>query len=164
MLLSPEFPEFLLGLTAADANFPGRVPLRTKCRIFVGRHGLREPSVLNAAKCKIPVQRRDSENSTCPSKDHAAHFGVFWKFWHVYQGHVAPATDGPWQLRLVDAVTREVTPTSAAGEHASALQHPARMWSLEKKPLKENRGVGGIFWYCWKIRNSRPWTWVRPSV
>lgn len=43
-----------------------------------------------------------------------------WLFIFFIKGTFLPSADGPWPLRLVDAVTREVTPTSAVGEHAAA--------------------------------------------
>lgn len=61
-------------------------------------------------------------------------------FFSSVKGTLLKPTDRPWRLRLVDAVTREVTPTSAVGEHASASQQPTRMCSFEKKPVIEDGG------------------------
>lgn len=123
----------MLGLTAADANSPGRVPLRTKCRVFVGRHGLCEPAVLIAAKCKIPVRLRTlthrggAANKTDPAVNllpirlfvlKSSH--MFFFFSSIKGALLMPA-DGPWRLCLVVAVTREVTPTSAVGGQALAI-------------------------------------------
>lgn len=103
--------------------------------IFVGRHALREPAVLDAAECKIPVQRRDLANSTCRSRDgccskHVARFVVCFEssylvIYFFIKSTFLPSVDGPWPLHLVDAVKCEVTPTSAVGEHAAASRQPA---------------------------------------